>query len=122
MVLMLPMGTVDAQSQMTEGTDPWPPRPLPTSSVPPLQDHGVTTTPVFGCCRKTVAVAVAGVDPVALLAMDATARVQALRPRSTRSSPATSTSHRCCIGHIADLAFDLPDLLAGAGEPETAAL
>ncbi len=79
-------------------------------------------TPVFGCCRKTVAVAVAGVDPVALLAMDATARVQALRAAVDAELPGHLTSHRCCIGHIADLAFDLPDLLAGAGEPETAAL
>lgn len=69
-------------------------------------------TPVFGCCRKTVTAAAEGVDPVALLALDVSARVQALREAVDAELPGHLASHRCCIGHIADLAFDLPDLLA----------
>jgi hypothetical protein len=68
-------------------------------------------TPVFGCCRKAVAAALAGVDPVSLIPLDATARVRALREAIERQLPGHLSAHRCCSGHLADLAFDLPDLL-----------
>ncbi|MGH8929338.1 MAG: hypothetical protein ACRDZO_01560 [Egibacteraceae bacterium] len=69
-------------------------------------------TPVFGCCRKAVAAALADVDPVALISLDATARVRALREAIERTLPGHLAAHRCCSGHLADLAFDLPDVLA----------
>lgn len=71
-------------------------------------------TPVFGCCRKTVAAAVGGVDVFAVAPLDATARVRALREAVEAALPGHLDSHRCCSGHVADLAFDLPDLLAPA--------
>ncbi|MEE8600490.1 hypothetical protein [Euzebya tangerina] len=67
--------------------------------------------PVFGCCRKTVATALAGVDPVSLLAEDATTRVTALRAAVEADMPGHLDGHRCCVGHLADLAFDLPDMM-----------
>ena len=71
-------------------------------------------TPVFGCCRKAVAAALTRVDVVALIPLDATARVRALREGVERDLPGHLSAHRCCSGHLADLAFDLPDLLAPA--------
>lgn len=71
-------------------------------------------TPVFGCCRKTVAAAVEGFDVFAIAPLDATARVRALRDAVERELPGHLDSHRCCAGHLADLAFDLPELLAPA--------
>ncbi|CAN5561710.1 hypothetical protein BH23ACT7_BH23ACT7_04130 [soil metagenome] len=71
-------------------------------------------TPVFGCCRKAVAAALDHVDPVALLPLDATARVRALRDAVEQELPGHLNAHRCCAGHLADLAFDLPDLLSPA--------
>ncbi len=69
-------------------------------------------TPVFGCCRKSVAAAVEGVDLAAAAPLDATARVRALRDAVERQHPGHLDTHRCCAGHLADVAFDLPGLLA----------
>lgn len=69
-------------------------------------------SPVFACCRRSVAVALEGVDPVALLAADATTRVTALRDAVDEATPGHLEGHRCCVGHLADVAFDLPDALA----------
>lgn len=68
-------------------------------------------TPVFGCCRKSVAMAVEGVDLSAVAPLDATARVRALRDAVEQELPGHLDSHRCCAGHLADLAFDLPGLV-----------
>jgi len=68
-------------------------------------------TPVFGCCRKAVAAAVDHVDVYAIVSLDATARVRALREAVEQEMPGHLDAHRCCSGHLADLAFDLPDLL-----------
>jgi hypothetical protein len=75
-------------------------------------------TPVFGCCRKSVAAAVDHVDVYEIATQDVTARVQALRSAVDRQAPGYFDSHRCCAGHLADLAFDLPDLLAPADRGE----
>ncbi len=69
-------------------------------------------TPIFGCCRKAVATAVENADILAVMPLDATARVQALREALEEESPGHLEAHRCCAGHLADLAFDLPELLA----------
>lgn len=69
-------------------------------------------SPVFACCRRAVGVALDGVDPIALLSEDATARVSALREAVDAELPGHLDGHRCCVGHIADVAFDLPDALA----------
>ncbi len=69
-------------------------------------------SPVFGCCRKAVGAALDRVDTVALLAMDVTTRVTALRDAVEAEMPGHLEGHRCCVGHLADLAFDLPDLMA----------
>ena len=69
-------------------------------------------TPIFGCCRKSVNVAVENADIVAIAALDPAARVRALRDVVEAQMPAHLDTHRCCAGHLADLAFDLPDLLA----------
>lgn len=69
-------------------------------------------TPVFGCCRKAVATAVEQTDVFDVVSLDATARVQALRAAVDEQLPEHLSAHRCCAGHLADLAFDLPDLLA----------
>ena len=71
-------------------------------------------TPVFACCRKTVQTAVDNVDALELVALDATARVRALREAVEADTPGHIEAHRCCAGHLADVAFDLPDLLADA--------
>lgn len=69
-------------------------------------------TPVFGCCRKAVAIVVEKADTLAIVPLDATARVQALRATVEEEMPGHLQAHRCCAGHLADLAFDLPELLA----------
>lgn len=71
-------------------------------------------TPIFGCCRKSVTVAVENADIVATAALDPAARVRALRDVVEEQMPGHLDTHRCCAGHLADLAFDLPDLLAPA--------
>ena len=77
-------------------------------------------TPIFGCCRRAVETAVAEADLVETATLDVTARVEALRAAVERELPGHLDSHRCCAGHVADIAFDLPDLLApaDAGEDE----
>lgn len=72
-------------------------------------------TPVFGCCRKAVAATVEQVDVVDVAPLGTVERVQALREALEESQPGYLAAHRCCAGHLADLAFDLPDLLAPAG-------
>jgi hypothetical protein len=71
-------------------------------------------TPVFGCCRKSVAAAVHRTDSLAIVSLDATARVRALRDAVELELPGHLDSHRCCANHLADLAFDLPELLPRA--------
>lgn len=71
-------------------------------------------TPVFGCCRRAVEAAVGDTDILDVATLDVTARVQALRAAVDARIPDHMASHRCCAGHIADLAFDLPDLVAPA--------
>ena len=73
--------------------------------------------PVFGCCRRAVAVAVEQADIFGAASLGATERVQTLRAVVEQELPGHLASHRCCAGHLADLAFDLPDLLAPA-EPQ----
>jgi hypothetical protein len=68
--------------------------------------------PVFGCCRRAVGVALEHTAPVDLLGLDATARVSALRDAVEAELPGHLDGHRCCVGHLADVAFDLPDALA----------
>jgi len=69
-------------------------------------------TPVFGCCRKTVETVVEHVDLIEVAALDVTSRVQALREAAEQRLPGHLDAHRCCAGHLADVAFDLPTLLA----------
>ncbi len=71
-------------------------------------------TPVFACCRRSVAIALDGVDTLSLLAEDATTRVTALRGAVDEELPGHLDGHRCCVGHLADVAFDLPDAMATA--------
>jgi hypothetical protein len=71
-------------------------------------------TPVFGCCRRTVTVAVDRADVYEIGSLGATERVQGLRAAVEAELPGHLATHRCCAGHVADLAFDLPDLLAPA--------
>jgi hypothetical protein len=68
--------------------------------------------PVFGCCRRSVALAVDRVDLVHVAALDVTARVQAIREAVEAELPGHLAAHRCCAGHLANVAFDLPDLIA----------
>jgi len=68
-------------------------------------------TPIFGCCRKSVHVAVENADIVAIAALDPAARVRALRESVEVQMPGHLDTHRCCAGHLADLAFDLPGLV-----------
>jgi hypothetical protein len=74
-------------------------------------------TPVFGCCRRTVTVAMERADVFEVGSLGATERVQSLRAVVEEELPGHLATHRCCAGHLADLAFDLPDLLAPA-EPQ----
>jgi hypothetical protein len=73
-------------------------------------------TPVFGCCRKSVTTVVERADIVSVAPLDPAARVRALREVLEAESPGHLDAHRCCAGHLADLAFDLPDLLAPVAE------
>ncbi len=73
-------------------------------------------TPIFGCCRKAVATAVEHADVLAIAPLDPAARVRALREAVEEEAPGHLDTHRCCAGHLADLAFDLPDLLAPVNE------
>ena len=68
-------------------------------------------TPIFGCCRKAVKAALGRTDPRTLLDLDPAARVRALHAAVDAELPGHLEGHRCCRGHLADLAFDLPDLL-----------
>lgn len=68
-------------------------------------------SPVFACCRRSVATALDGVDLHDLAVQDATTRVNALRDVVELEMPGHLEAHRCCVGHLADLAFDLPDLV-----------
>lgn len=68
--------------------------------------------PIFGCCRKTVSTAVEQADTLDVASLDATARVKALRDAVEGELPGHLAAHRCCAGHLTDLAFDLPDLVA----------
>ena len=68
--------------------------------------------PVFGCCRRTVARAADAADLHDLATRDVTTRVRRLREVVEQEAPGHLASHRCCVGHLADLGFDLPDLLA----------
>jgi hypothetical protein len=77
-------------------------------------------TPIFGCCRRVVETAVAEADLVEAATLDVTARVQVLRDAVERELPGHLDTHRCCAGHLADVAFDLPGLLAPAGTGDDA--
>ena len=68
--------------------------------------------PVFACCRRSVATAVDKVDLAEVATLDVTARVQAIRDAVESDSPGYLSSHKCCAGHLANVAFDLPDLMA----------
>jgi hypothetical protein len=70
--------------------------------------------PVFACCRRSVAATVERVDLLDVATLDVTSRVQALREAVERETPGHLATHRCCAGHLANVAFDLPDLLAPA--------
>jgi len=70
--------------------------------------------PVFACCRRSVVTAVEKVDLAEVATLDVTARVTAIRDAVESESPGYLSSHRCCAGHLANVAFDLPDLLAPA--------
>lgn len=65
--------------------------------------------PVFACCRRAVGVVLSSTDAEALLSADATTRVTTLRDALEEAIPGHLEAHRCCVGHLADLAFDLPD-------------
>jgi hypothetical protein len=76
-------------------------------------------TPIFGCCRKAVTTAVEDADLLEIATLGVTDRVQTLRAAVDADIPGHLESHRCCSGHIADLAFDLPSMVtAGAGIEE----
>jgi hypothetical protein len=75
-------------------------------------------TPVFGCCRKTVATAVEEQDLLEIATRDVTDRVQALRHAVDTELPGHLEAHRCCAGHLADLAFDLPAMFTSTGADE----
>jgi hypothetical protein len=71
-------------------------------------------TPIFGCCRKAVASAVEDIDLLDVSTREVTDRVQALRASVEGDMPGHLEAHRCCAGHLADLAFDLPTMFAAA--------
>lgn len=77
-------------------------------------------TPIFGCCRKAVAAAVDGTDLLDIATREVTDRVQALRARVEEALPGHLEAHRCCAGHLADLAFDLPGMFTAASLEEPA--
>lgn len=68
--------------------------------------------PVFACCRRTVATAVEQTDVFELATVDPARRVHMLREPIERLQPGHLAGHRCCANHLADLAFDAPDLIA----------
>lgn len=68
-------------------------------------------TPIFGCCRRAVKAALLRAEPRELVELDASARVRALQAAVEAELPGHLEGHRCCRGHLADLAFDLPELL-----------
>jgi hypothetical protein len=68
--------------------------------------------PVFACCRRSVATAVEKADLGEIASLDVTARVQTIRDAVESGNPGYLASHRCCAGHLTNLAFDLPDLVA----------
>ena len=68
-------------------------------------------SPVFACCRRSVATALQGVDLHELAAADVATRVNTLRDVVELEMPGHLEAHRCCVGHLADLAFDLPELV-----------
>lgn len=68
--------------------------------------------PVFACCRRSVATAVEKLDLVGTSSLDVTERVQAVRGVVEADQPGHLAAHRCCAGHLANLAFDLPELIA----------
>lgn len=76
-------------------------------------------TPVFGCCRKAVASAVDSMDLLDLATREVTDRVQALRASVEEDIPGHLEAHRCCAGHLADLAFDLPGMFTAASMAES---
>ncbi len=69
-------------------------------------------TPIFGCCRKSVRTAVEHADILSIASLDPATRVRELCAAVQSQAPGHLDTHRCCAGHVADLAFDLPDLLA----------
>jgi hypothetical protein len=69
-------------------------------------------SPVFGCCRKTVATAIEQIDVYELATADPARRVHMLRKPVETALPGHLAGHRCCANHLADLAFDAPDLIA----------
>lgn len=73
-------------------------------------------TPIFGCCTKSVAAATADLDLLEVATQDVTTRVQALRAAVEAERPGHLATHRCCAGHLADLAFDLPALVRSVSE------
>jgi hypothetical protein len=77
-------------------------------------------TPIFGCCRKAVASAIEGMDLLDLATREVTDRVQALRASVESDMPGHLEAHRCCAGHLADLAFDLPGMFTAASLSEDA--
>jgi hypothetical protein len=68
--------------------------------------------PVFACCRRTVATAVEQIDVFELATVDPSRRVHMLREPIEQAQPGHLAGHRCCANHLADLAFDAPDLIA----------
>lgn len=68
-------------------------------------------SPVFNCCRRMVTVALDNTDLVELLDTDVTTRVTTLRDAVEKEHPGHLDGHRCCVGHLADVAFDLPGML-----------
>jgi hypothetical protein len=65
--------------------------------------------PVFACCRRSVGIALDRVDAADLRHRDATTRVTELRAAVEAELPGHLDAHRCCVGHLADVAFDLAD-------------
>lgn len=73
-------------------------------------------TPIFACCRRAVTTAVEHAEINQIAALDPVARVRALREALEAQAPGHLDTHRCCAGHVADLAFDLPELVAPVPE------
>lgn len=69
-------------------------------------------SPVFACCRRSVATAVSEVDILELVTRGPADRVHMLRAPVEASQPGHLAGHRCCSNHLADLAFDAPEMLA----------